>query len=137
MDDPAQLFAHCGSRAECAPEEDGDSSGLTSAAASDVIDWAGDAKVAGIDSAEDAARESSFEVRLFKRDGASLGLALDIMSDGLLVSWVGDQGLADTWNRMCARESQLSEGDKIIACNSIALQTQSSFWKAFTVPPRH
>jgi hypothetical protein len=41
------------------------------------------------------------------------------MSDGLLVSWVGDEGLAETWNNMCDRTSQLRNGDKVCVCNGI------------------
>ena len=62
-----------------------------------------------------------FEVRLYRRAGASIGIAFNVLDDGLLITWVSVEGehLASIWNAMSAQEVQLKTGDKISCCNGI------------------
>ena len=70
------------------------------------------------DSAVEAAGEEPpvFEVRLFKRDGVQFGIAFNTLTDGLLITAVLENGLADIWNRMCLAGQMLRVGDKVVAC---------------------
>ena len=83
VDDQAQLLVSGRLHALHLPEEDGDASGVCSAIVSDA-DGESSGSGVPVTAAAEAAATESFEVRLFKRKGATFGMALNIMRDGLL-----------------------------------------------------
>jgi len=111
LEDHAQLLARGGSHVDSVPK-DTDENSVSSCGQSEE---ASDADLVVPQNAANSIQP--FEVRLFKRTGASLGVAFNIVRDGLLVSWVGDEGLAGIWNGICDVEMQLRNGDKVIGSN--------------------
>ena len=68
------------------------------------------------------ARIEEFEVRMHRKTYTSLGMAVNVLKDGLLVSWCSDAEdcLVGIWNAMGAEAVQLRAGDKITSCNGIS-----------------
>ena len=95
-------------------QSDVDQTIMTPAATSEA-EGAG-ADLAGTGGIEAFAMEP-FEVKFLKRAGTSLGVAFNILWDGLLVTWVGEEGLVGMWNRGCDVELQVRSGDKVISSN--------------------
>ena len=61
-----------------------------------------------------------FEVRLYKGGMVSLGLSVNQTADGeaLHISSVLPDGLVDSWNAKCSKESQIHNGDRIVRVNA-------------------
>ena len=69
---------------------------------------------------------SHFVVRLYKHEGASLGLSINETANGdaLHISSVLADGLVDSWNQKCGMDSQLRVGDRIVKINDVGGSTR-------------